>query len=80
MILLCKEITAANSKEVKTGWSIHDGTEKSGTNFRERYDSKRTVLLIMIIIIISLHYYAQDSTKNYPAHLMVQGSLSFWII
>jgi hypothetical protein len=36
---------------------------------REGYGSKRAVLPI-IIIIFSLHYYAQDGTKNYPAHLI----------
>jgi hypothetical protein len=45
--LLCKIITVAKSKEVKTGWSTN-----MAEFFKEEYGSKRTVSPIMIIEIL----------------------------
>jgi hypothetical protein len=46
MTLLCKKMTVAKSKEVKTGWSSYLAEFS-----KKAYGSKRAVLQIMMVMI-----------------------------
>jgi hypothetical protein len=48
--LLCKRINVAKSTEVKSGWSNSQGQTSLAESSKEGYDSKRALLMMMIMI------------------------------
>jgi hypothetical protein len=55
LTLLCKEITVAKAKEVKTGWSNSQELANVTESSKEDYGSKRAVFPTMITMMMIVY-------------------------